>query len=140
MPFLIAKIVSAGSATHGLCVFGSGFVYQMNVTHRRLSLVTVLMVLLHGHGLGRCSLSWCLHPPGRHARGGRLSPLRCGSGRGQLCQSYSINIFGLSTSWPLPPPGYAQGNAVRRNDDAVLRGAVGAEDDGTRVVHNSTAT
>ena len=35
---------------------------------------------------------------------------------------------------------YAQGDAVRRHDDAVLRGAVGAEDDGARVVHNSTAT
>ena len=34
----------------------------------------------------------------------------------------------------------AQGYAVRRHDDAVLRGAVGAEDDGARVVHNSTAT
>lgn len=37
-------------------------------------------------------------------------------------------------------PSYAQGYAVGRNDDAVLRGAVGAEDDGARVVHNSTAT
>ena len=41
---------------------------------------------------------------------------------------------------PYPPPGYAQGYSVGRNDDAVLRGAVGAEDDGARVVHNSTAT
>ena len=32
------------------------------------------------------------------------------------------------------PPSYAQGYAVRRHDDAVLRGAVGAEDDGARVV------
>lgn len=48
MPLLVAKIVCASSATHGFCVFGSGLVYQMNVTHRRLSLVTVLMVLLHG--------------------------------------------------------------------------------------------
>ena len=38
------------------------------------------------------------------------------------------------------PPSNAQGYAVRRHDDAVLRGAVGAEDDGARVVHNSTAT
>ena len=38
------------------------------------------------------------------------------------------------------PPSNAQGYAVRRHDDAVLRGAVGAEDDGVRVVHNSTAT
>ena len=29
---------------------------------------------------------------------------------------------------------YAQGYAMWRHDDAVLRGAVGAEDDGTRVV------
>lgn len=41
---------------------------------------------------------------------------------------------------PLTSPSYAQGYAVGRNDDAVLRGAVGAEDDGARVVHNSTAT
>ena len=32
------------------------------------------------------------------------------------------------------PPSNAQGYAVRRHDDAVLRGAVGAEDDGERVV------
>ena len=38
------------------------------------------------------------------------------------------------------PPSNAQGYAVRRHDDAVLRGAVGAEDDRARVVHNSTAT
>ena len=37
-------------------------------------------------------------------------------------------------------PSNAQGYAVRRHDDAVLRWAVGAEDDGVRVVHNSTAT
>ena len=35
---------------------------------------------------------------------------------------------------PYPPPSNAQGYAVRRHDDAVLRGAVGAEDDGTRVI------
>ena len=34
----------------------------------------------------------------------------------------------------LTSSGYAQRYAVRRNDDAVLRGAVGAEDDGARVV------
>ena len=33
----------------------------------------------------------------------------------------------------LTTPGYAQGYAVGRNDDAVLRGAVGAEDEGTKV-------
>ena len=32
------------------------------------------------------------------------------------------------------PPSNAQGYAVRRHDDAVLRWAVGAEDDGARVV------
>ena len=32
------------------------------------------------------------------------------------------------------PPSNAQGYAVRRHDDAVLRGTVGAEDDGARVV------
>ena len=34
----------------------------------------------------------------------------------------------------LTPSGYAQGYAVGRNNDAILRGAVGAEDDGARVV------
>ena len=35
----------------------------------------------------------------------------------------------------------AHGYAVRRHDDAVLRGAVGAEDDGARIViHNSINT
>ena len=33
------------------------------------------------------------------------------------------------------PPSNAQGDAVRRHDDAVLRGTVGAEDDGARVIH-----
>lgn len=97
MPFLIAKIVSAGSATHSLCVFGSGFVYQINVTHRRLSFVTVLMVLLHG-SIILYQYFWFIH----------------------------IVTFTSSS--------YAQGYAVGRNDDAVLRGAVGAEDDGARVV------
>lgn len=103
MPFLIAKIVSAGSATHGLCVFGSSFVYQINVTHRKLSLVTVLMVLLHS-SIILYQYLWFIH------------------------------IVTLTS------PGYAQGYAVGRNDDAVLRRAVGTEDYGTRVVHNSTAT
>lgn len=35
----------------------------LNITHRRLSFVTVVIELLHGHGLGRCGLSWYLHPP-----------------------------------------------------------------------------
>ena len=53
MPFLISKVVGPCQATHGFCVFGSGFVYQVNVKHNRLSLVTVVIELLHGHGLGR---------------------------------------------------------------------------------------
>lgn len=53
MPFLIAKIICASLSTHGFGVFGSGFVYQMNVKHNRLSFVTVVIELLHGHGLGR---------------------------------------------------------------------------------------
>ena len=41
----------------------------------------------------------------------------------------------------LTSPGYAQGYAVWRNDEAVLRGAVEAEDDGARVIiHNSINT
>ena len=35
------------------------------------------------------------------------------------------------------PPSYARCYAVRRHDDAVLRGAVGAEDDGARVVNHT---
>lgn len=38
------------------------------------------------------------------------------------------------------PPSDAQRYAVGRHYDAVLRGAVGAEDDGARIVHISTAT
>ena len=53
MPFLITKVVGACQATHGFRVFGSGFVYQMNVKHNRLYFVTVVIELLHGHGLGR---------------------------------------------------------------------------------------
>ena len=53
MPFLIAEVIGACQAAHGFCVFGSGFVYQMNVKHNRLSFVTVVIELLHGHGLGR---------------------------------------------------------------------------------------
>ena len=41
---------------------------------------------------------------------------------------------------PYHPPSNTHGYAVRRHDDAVLRGAVGAEDDGARVVHNSITT
>lgn len=53
MPFLIAKVICASLSAHGFCVFGSSFVYQMKVTHNRLSFVTVVIELLHGHGLGR---------------------------------------------------------------------------------------
>ena len=53
MPFLIAEVVGACQAAHGFRVFGSGFVNQVNVKHNRLSFVTVVIELLHGHGLGR---------------------------------------------------------------------------------------
>ena len=53
MPFLITEVVGACQAAHGFCVFGSGFVYQVNVKHNRLSFVTVVIELLHGHRLGR---------------------------------------------------------------------------------------
>ena len=53
MPFLIAEVIGARQAAHGFCVCGSGFVHQANVKHNRLSLVTVVIELLHGHGLGR---------------------------------------------------------------------------------------
>ena len=53
MPFLITEVVGACQSAHGFCVFGSGFVYQVNVKHNRLSFVTVVIELLHGHGLGR---------------------------------------------------------------------------------------
>ena len=53
MPFLITEVIGACQAAHGFRVFGSGFVYQMNVKHNRLSFVTVVIELLHGHGLGR---------------------------------------------------------------------------------------
>ena len=48
-------------------------------------------------------LDTCIHPS-RHARDGKLWLFQCGSGWRRIFQSYSINIFGLSTSWPLPPP------------------------------------
>lgn len=109
---------------------------------RKCSIIGCLLLLL----LSNCSTATDLGGdtyrrictlPDRHAHGGRLWLPRCGSGRGRNGQSYSINIFGLSTSCPLPPSN-AQGYAVRRHDDAVLRGAVGAEDDRARVViHNS---
>lgn len=69
----------------------------------------------------------------------------CGSEARRAAQmvsvySYSINIFGLSTSCPLPPR-YAQGYAVGRHYHAVLRGRIVAEDDGTEgLVHSSTIT
>ena len=53
MPFLITEIIGTCQAAHGFRVFGSGFVYQVNVKHNRLSFVTVVIELLHGHGLGR---------------------------------------------------------------------------------------
>lgn len=50
------------------------------------------------------------------------------------------SIFSVYPHCDPYPPSNAQGYAVWRHDDAVLRGAVGAEYDGARVVHNSTAT
>ena len=54
--------------------------------------------------------------------------------------NHILSIFSVYPHRGPYPHSNAQGYAVRRHDDAVLRGAVGAEDDGARVVHNSTAT
>lgn len=54
--------------------------------------------------------------------------------------NHTLSIFSVYPRRALTSSGYAQRYAVRRNDDAVLRRAVGAEDDGARVFHNSTAT
>ena len=54
--------------------------------------------------------------------------------------NHTQSIFSVYPRRDPYPHSNAQGYAVRRHDDAVLRGAVGAEDDGARVVHNSTAT
>ena len=52
--------------------------------------------------------------------------------------NHILSIFSVYPHRDPCPPSNAQGYAVRRHDDAVLRGAVGAEDDGVRVViHNS---
>ena len=48
--------------------------------------------------------------------------------------SHIQSIFSVYPRRDPYPPSNAQGYAVRRHDDAVLRGAVGAEDDGARVV------
>ena len=86
MPFLIAKIICASLPTHGFGVFGSGFVYQMNIKHNRLSLIILYQYFRF------------------------------------------IHVVTLTS------PSNTQGYAVRRHDNAVLRGAVGAEDNGARVV------
>ena len=54
--------------------------------------------------------------------------------------NHTLSIFSVYPRRDPYPPGNTQGYAVWRHDDAVLRGAVGAEDDGTRVVHNSITT
>ena len=54
--------------------------------------------------------------------------------------NHTQSIFSVYPHRDPYPPSYTQGYAVRRHDDAVLRWAVGAEDDGARVIHNSTAT
>ena len=48
--------------------------------------------------------------------------------------NHILSIFSVYPHRDPYPPSNAQGYTVRRHDDAVLRGAVGAEDDGTRVV------
>lgn len=54
--------------------------------------------------------------------------------------NHTLSIFSVYPRRDPYPPGYAQGYAMWRHDDAVLRGAVGADDNGARFVHNSTAT
>ena len=54
--------------------------------------------------------------------------------------NHILSIFSVYPHRDPYPPSNAQGYAVRRHDDAVLRGAVGAENDGARVVHNSITT
>ena len=63
--------------------------------------------------------------------------VRCTNG---ICLVIRYQYFRFIHIMPSTSPGYTQGNTLGRHDDAVLRGAVGAEDDGARVVHNSTAT
>lgn len=48
--------------------------------------------------------------------------------------NHTLSIFSVYPRRDPYPPSYTQRYAVRRHDDAVLRGAVGAEDDGTRIV------
>lgn len=47
--------------------------------------------------------------------------------------NHTLSIFSVYPHRDPYPPGYTQGYAVWRHDDAVLRGAVGAEDYGARV-------
>lgn len=54
--------------------------------------------------------------------------------------NHTLLIFSVYPRHDPYPPSYAQSYAVWRHDDTVLRGAVEAEDNGARVVHNSTAT
>ena len=71
--------------------------------------------------------------PGRHAHGGRLGFLGA-----VVDEDGTVNhiqsIFSVYPHRDPYPPSNAQGYAVRRHDDAVLRGTVGAEDDRARVV------
>ena len=57
-----------------------------------------------------------------------------------VCLFILYQYFWFINVVTLTSPSYAQGYAMWRHDDAVLRGAVGAEDNGARVIHNSTAT
>lgn len=47
--------------------------------------------------------------------------------------NHTLSIFSVYPHRDPYPPSNTQGYATRRHDDAVLRGAVGAEDNGTRV-------
>lgn len=48
--------------------------------------------------------------------------------------NHTLSIFSVYPRRDPYPPRYAQGYAVWRHDDAVLRGAVGAEDDGASIL------
>lgn len=48
--------------------------------------------------------------------------------------NHTLSIFSVYPHRDPYPPSYAQGYAMGRNDNTVLRGAVGAEDDRARVV------
>ena len=61
---------------------------------------------------------------------GQSCDVRCTKGILLIIFNQDFRFIHIVT---LTPPSNAQGYTVRRHDDAVLRGAVGAEDDGARV-------